>query len=95
MLLGLGDEMKTSMLQVSEWVHSFVSMTAHLLTYSLGTAILTLYLLNLLQNVEAGWPIEVDVFAGRVIRMGERYGVDTPTNRAVWRILKVMEGAEI
>ena len=48
---------------------------------------------SMLQDVEAGRPTEVEAFAGKVMRLGERFGVETPTNRAVYHLLRVM-GAE-
>ncbi|HSH42762.1 MAG TPA: 2-dehydropantoate 2-reductase [Arenicellales bacterium] len=47
---------------------------------------------SMLQDVEAGRATEVDIFAGKVIELGERYGVETPYNRAVYHILRVLSG---
>lgn len=41
-----------------------------------------------LQDVEAGRPTEVEMFAGRVVALGERHGIPTPVNQAVLWILR-------
>lgn len=46
---------------------------------------------SMLQDVEAARKTEVELFAGKVIRLGERYGVPTPVNVSLFRILRVME----
>ena len=43
---------------------------------------------SMLQDVEAGRRTEVDVFAGKVIALGERYRSATPYNQAVASILR-------
>ncbi|MDO5629583.1 MAG: ketopantoate reductase C-terminal domain-containing protein [Mobilicoccus sp.] len=40
------------------------------------------------QDVVAGRPTEVDIFAGRVVELGERHGIDTPVNRTIGWILR-------
>lgn len=45
----------------------------------------------MLQDVEAKRKTEVEIFAGRVVSMGEQYGIATPVNRAIMHIVKVME----
>lgn len=39
------------------------------------------------QDVLAGRPTEVDIFAGRVVELGRRHGVPTPHNQTLWWIL--------
>jgi 2-dehydropantoate 2-reductase len=46
---------------------------------------------SMLQDVEAGRKTEVEIFAGKVISLGEQYHVETPVNRTLFRILKVVE----
>ncbi|QPC84640.1 ketopantoate reductase family protein [Phototrophicus methaneseepsis] len=45
---------------------------------------------SMLQDVEAGRPNEVDLFAGRVLQLGEKHNIDTPYNRTVYYILRVL-----
>ncbi len=40
------------------------------------------------QDVEAGRCTEVDIFAGRVVAMGERHGLPTPVNETLLRVLR-------
>ncbi len=47
---------------------------------------------SMLQDVEAGRKTEVELFAGRVVALGEKYNVPTPVNATVQRIIKVIEG---
>ena len=47
---------------------------------------------SMLQDVEAGRKTEVDIFAGKVIALGEQYGIPTPVNRNVYQILKAPVG---
>ncbi len=47
---------------------------------------------SMLQDVEAGRKTEVEIFAGRVVALGETYNVPTPVNATVQRIIKVTEG---
>lgn len=46
---------------------------------------------SMLQDVEAKRKTEVEIFAGRMVSMGEQYGIATPVNRAILHIVKVME----
>jgi 2-dehydropantoate 2-reductase len=36
---------------------------------------------SMLQDIEAGRETEVDIFAGKIVRLGEQHGVPTPNNR--------------
>lgn len=44
-----------------------------------------------LQDLEHGRKTEVEMFAGTVIRLGEKLGVDTPINRVLYHGIKVLE----
>jgi 2-dehydropantoate 2-reductase len=46
---------------------------------------------SMLQDVEAKRKTEVEIFAGRVVAMGEQQSVATPVNRAILHIIKVIE----
>jgi 2-dehydropantoate 2-reductase len=46
---------------------------------------------SMLQDLEAGRKMEVETFAGKVCRLGERYGVATPVNRLYYNLLKTLE----
>ncbi|MBI9086688.1 MAG: 2-dehydropantoate 2-reductase [Desulfobacterales bacterium] len=46
---------------------------------------------SMLQDIEAGRKTEVEIFAGKVVSLGARYGVATPVNQTVLRIIKVIE----
>ena len=46
---------------------------------------------SMLQDVEAGRPTEVDLFADTVVRLGEEHGVATPVNRTLGQIIRAKE----
>jgi len=46
---------------------------------------------SMLQDVEARRKTEVEMFAGKVIELGKTYGIPTPVNQTLFRIIKVME----
>jgi 2-dehydropantoate 2-reductase len=46
---------------------------------------------SMLQDVEARRPTEVDFMNGAIVRYGERLGVPTPLNRALWALVKGLE----
>jgi 2-dehydropantoate 2-reductase len=48
---------------------------------------------SMLQDIEAGRKTEVEVFAGSVVALGERYAVPTPINRTFLRLIRALEGA--
>jgi 2-dehydropantoate 2-reductase len=50
---------------------------------------------SMLQDIEAGRKTEVEIFAGKVVALGERYGIPTPVNAAVLHILKVLENTTL
>ncbi|QCJ40896.1 ketopantoate reductase family protein [Bacillus sp. S3] len=46
---------------------------------------------SMAQDVEARRLSEVELFAGTVVKLGEKYGVPTPTNNELYRRIKSME----
>ncbi|QBF46043.1 ketopantoate reductase C-terminal domain-containing protein [Janibacter limosus] len=42
---------------------------------------------SMLQDVLAGRPTEVDLFAGRVVALGEQHGIPTPYNQTMAWVL--------
>ncbi len=46
---------------------------------------------SMLQDVLVKRPTEVDFMNGAIVRWGEKTGVPTPLNRAVWRLIKGLE----
>lgn len=46
---------------------------------------------SMLQDVEAGRKTEVEMLAGEVIKLGEKYGVPTPVNRKLFRDIREIE----
>jgi 2-dehydropantoate 2-reductase len=46
---------------------------------------------SMLQDIEAGRQTEVDIFAGTVIDLGKKYGMETPVNNVFYRIIRAME----
>lgn len=46
---------------------------------------------SMLQDVEAGRPTEVDLFARVVCQLGEKHGVATPQNALILRLLEAIE----
>ncbi len=46
---------------------------------------------SMLQDIEAGRKTEVEAFGGKVVALGERYGVPTPINQTIVRIIQVLE----
>jgi len=47
---------------------------------------------SMLQDVEAGRRTEVDMFAGKVVRLGEKCGIPVPANRMMLDLLHALEG---
>jgi 2-dehydropantoate 2-reductase len=47
---------------------------------------------SMLQDIEAGRKTEVEIFGGKVVELGQQYGIPTPVNEVFTRILQVMEG---
>lgn len=46
---------------------------------------------SMLQDVEAHRKTEVEIFAGTVIELGQKYGVDTPVNNVLFKMIRTME----
>jgi 2-dehydropantoate 2-reductase len=46
---------------------------------------------SMLQDIEAGRKTEVDIFAGTMVELGERFHVPTPVNAAVLHIIRALE----
>ncbi|WP_233549497.1 ketopantoate reductase family protein [Lysinibacillus yapensis] len=46
---------------------------------------------SMLQDVEAGRKTEVEYLAGTVIELGKKYGVSTPINEQLYKIIRIME----
>ena len=43
------------------------------------------------QDVEAKRKTEVEMFAGKVIELGKTYGIPTPVNQTLFRLIKILE----
>lgn len=48
---------------------------------------------SMLQDVEARRPTEIDYLNGGIVRFGEEHGVPTPLNRAIWAVVRGLEGS--
>lgn len=46
---------------------------------------------SMLQDVEAGRKTEVEIFSGTVTELGRRYGVSTPLNDLLFRLIRAIE----
>ncbi|RYM05810.1 2-dehydropantoate 2-reductase [Sporolactobacillus sp. THM7-7] len=46
---------------------------------------------SMLQDIESGRKTEVDMFSGTVCQLGKKYGVPTPVNQTLYRIIKTIE----
>lgn len=46
---------------------------------------------SMLQDIEAGRRTELDSFSGAVLELGRQYGVDTPFNQMLYRLLRAKE----
>ena len=46
---------------------------------------------SMLQDIEAGRKTEVETFAGKVVTLGEKYGIPTPANEVVLWIIRMLE----
>lgn len=47
--------------------------------------------MSMLQDVEAGRPIEIEDYAGTVIRLGEKHGIKTPANKFIYLAIKAKQ----
>lgn len=50
---------------------------------------------SMLQDILAGRKTEVDIFAGKVVALGKRYGIPVPVNEMVLHIIRVLEKNEL
>ncbi|HEX3046658.1 MAG TPA: 2-dehydropantoate 2-reductase [Bacillota bacterium] len=46
---------------------------------------------SMLQDVEASRKTEVEIFAGTVIELGRTYGIETPVNQVLFRMIRTIE----
>ncbi len=46
---------------------------------------------SMLQDIEAGRPTEVDMFAGTMIRLGKKHNIPTPYNHVLYEMLQVIQ----
>ncbi|MCK4901495.1 MAG: hypothetical protein KAS38_22120, partial [Anaerolineales bacterium] len=46
---------------------------------------------SMLQDIEAKRKTEVEIFGGKVVELGEAYGISTPVNHTLLRIIQVLE----
>ncbi|MCD6396186.1 MAG: ketopantoate reductase family protein, partial [Spirochaetaceae bacterium] len=46
---------------------------------------------SMLQDIENKRKTEVDAFAGRLIKLADKYGIDVPLNKTLYRLIKVKE----
>ena len=46
---------------------------------------------SMLQDVEAGRKTEVEMFAGKVLELGKKYGISTPVNEKLFKMIKEFE----
>jgi 2-dehydropantoate 2-reductase len=46
---------------------------------------------SMLQDIEAGRKTEVEMFSGKVVKLGQKHAVPTPVNQSVLRIIRVLE----
>lgn len=50
---------------------------------------------SMLQDIEAGRKTEVDVFAGKMVALGEELGIATPVNAALLHMIRVLERCKV
>ncbi len=50
---------------------------------------------SMLQDMIAGRKTEVEIFAGKVVKLGEQSNVPTPVNQTIMHIIRVMEAAAV
>jgi 2-dehydropantoate 2-reductase len=46
---------------------------------------------SMLQDIEAGRKTEVEIFSGTIIELGKQYGIDTPVNQVLYRMIRTLE----
>ena len=47
----------------------------------------------MLQDIEAGRKNEVEMFAGRVMALGQRHGIPTPVNQTLFDLIRTLEAS--
>lgn len=47
--------------------------------------------MSMLQDVEAGRPLEIEEYAGTVVQLGRRHGIATPVNDILYKTIKARE----
>ena len=47
---------------------------------------------SMLQDVLRGAPTEIDAICGAVVKIGQKHGIETPTNWACWKLVKAVAG---
>ena len=47
---------------------------------------------SMLQDVVRGAPTEIDAICGAVVKIGQKHGMDAPTNWACWKLVKAIAG---
>lgn len=45
---------------------------------------------SMLQDVEAGRKTEVDMFAGTIVKLGEKHGIETPYNKIMKEMIEII-----
>ncbi|MBR9648387.1 ketopantoate reductase family protein [Clostridium tyrobutyricum] len=50
---------------------------------------------SMCQDITYGRKTEVDIFAGTVCKLGEEYRIDTPVNRTLLNIIKILEHTKV
>lgn len=48
---------------------------------------------SMLQDIEAGRKTEVEMFAGRVMALGQRHGIPTPVNQTLFDLIRTLEAS--
>lgn len=51
--------------------------------------------MSMLQDAEAGRPLEIEEYAGEVVRLGKKYGVATPVNNVFYLAIKARERVKV
>ena len=46
---------------------------------------------SMLQDILAGRPTEIDIFAGEIIKLGKKYKIETPYNQVLYDLIKIKE----
>jgi 2-dehydropantoate 2-reductase len=49
---------------------------------------------SMVQDIEANRKTEVEMFGGKVMELGKTYGIPTPVNQTLFRMIRVMEKME-